>query len=165
MTAVPIYVIDTSYLCELFRVPGFSTPKSIDEVERRFRLAVAVGARFYVSVPAICELAGHIADLADGRLRRKLSVRLRDTVVDSIDEGRPWNLLGMGDTRAMEKHMDGFVRHSSEGLSLVDAVLIDEANRLRRETYRGRAWRVHIWTKDRSLKAREPDREPRPFLG
>lgn len=165
MKAIPVYVIDTSYLCELFRVPGFSTPNAIDEIEKRFRLAVKIGARFFVSVPALYELAGHIADVADGRLRRKLSVRLRNTVAKCIDEGLPWNLLGMGDTRAMGKHLDGFVRHSSEGLSLVDAVLIDEANRLRRETYRGRAWRVHIWTKDRSLKAREPDREPRPFLG
>ena len=165
MTTIPVCVMDTSYLCELFGVPGCSTTDSITEIRRRFKRAAEVGSRFYVSVPAICELAGHIADVADGRVRRSLSMKLKDTVVESIDGGRPWNLLGMGDERAMEKHMDGFVRHASEGLSLVDSVLIDEANRLRRETYRGLAWRVHIWTKDRRLKAREPDREPKPFLG
>jgi hypothetical protein len=43
--------------------------------------------------------------------------------------------------------------------------LIDEARRLKRDRYRGPEWRVHIWTKDRNLKAREPDNEPQAYLG
>ena len=93
MTVTPVYVVDTSYLCELFAIPHYSTKKDSVEVRRRFAEAVKAEARLYVSLPAIFELAGHIADVADGGLRRKLSEKLRDTVVSSIRENLPWNLL------------------------------------------------------------------------
>ena len=166
MTGTPVYVIDTSYLCELFAVPHYSTEGSISEVRKRFAVAVEAGTRLYVSLPAIFELAGHIADVSDGGLRRKLAEELRDTVVSSISEGQPWNLLPVLDRSAVERLINGFVDHAREqGMSLVDTTLIDEAKRLRETTYRGQAWRVHIWTKDQRLKAREPDNEPNAFLG
>ena len=162
MTAIPVYVIDTSYLCELFAVPHYSTQGAISEVRKRFTVAVEAGTRLYVSLPAIFELAGHIADVSDGGLRRKLSEQLRDTVISSIR----WNLLPPIDRNAVERLINGFVDHSREkGISLVDTTLIDEAKRLRQTTYRGQTWRVHIWTKDQKLKAREPDGEPNAFLG
>ena len=166
MTGTPVYVIDTSYLCELFAVPHYSTEGSISEVRKRFAVAVEAGTRLYVSLPAIFELAGHIADVSDGGLRRKLAEELRETVVTSIREGQPWNLLPVLDRSAVERLINGFVDHAREqGMSLVDTTLIDEAKRLRETTYRGQAWRVHIWTKDQRLKAREPDNEPNAFLG
>ena len=51
--AIPVYVIDTSYLCELFEVPRYSTEKAISEVRKRFAVAVEAKARLYVSLPAI----------------------------------------------------------------------------------------------------------------
>ena len=166
MTAIPVYVIDTSYLCELFAVPHYSTKKDIVEVKRRFKEAIKAGRRLYVSLPAIFELAGHIADVPDGRLRRKLSEELRDTVVSSIRENSPWNLVPAIEMSTVERLINGFVDHShEEGMSLVDTTLIDEADRLRQGTYKGQAWRVHIWTKEKRLKAREPDSEPNAFLG
>ena len=166
MTGTPVYVIDTSYLCELFAVPHYSTKQDIVEIRRRFKEAIKAERSLYVSLPAVFELAGHIADVSDGGLRRKLSAKLRDTVSSSIREGHPWNLLPSIDRSAVERLINGFVDHSREkGMSLVDTTLIDEAKRLRQTTYRGQAWRVHIWTKDQRLKAREPDNEPNAFLG
>lgn len=166
MTFAPVYVIDTSYLCELFEIPHYSTKQDSVEVKRRFKEAIKAGRRLYVSLPAIFELAGHIADVSDGRLRRKLSEKLRDTVISSIREGNPWTLLPALDRSAVERLINGFVDHSrEEGMSLVDTTLIDEADRLSQTTYRDQAWRVHIWTKDKRLKAREPDNEPNAFLG
>ena len=166
MTVTPVYVIDTSYLCELFEVPSHSEKKAISEVRKRFKVAAKIGARLYVSLPTIFELAGHIAGIPDGRSRRRLSEKLRDTVVSCIREGRPWNLLPPLDESTVERLIKGFVDYSQEkGMSLVDTTLIGEADRLREITYRGQAWRVHIWTKDQRLKAREPDSEPNAFLG
>ena len=164
--AVPVYVIDTSYLCELFAVPYYSTEEAISEIKRRFTVAVEAEARLYVSLPTIFELAGHIADVPDGGLRRKLSVELRDAVVTSIREGRPWILRPAIKEDAVEGLIDGFVQYSPEkGISLVDTILIDEANHLRKTKYRGEEWQVHIWTKDERLKAEEPDAESNAFLG
>ena len=162
----PVYLVDTSYLCELFAIPHYSTQKDSAEVRKRFKEAIKAGTRLYVSLPAIFEVAGHIAGVSDGGVRRRLSEKLRDTVVSSICESHPWNLLPALDMSAVERLINGFVDHSrEEGMSLVDTTLIDEAKRLRQTTYRGQAWRVHIWTKDQRLKAREPDGEPDAFLG
>lgn len=162
----PVYVIDTSYLCELFAVPRYSTEEAISEVKRRFAVAIEAKAILYVSLPAIFELAGHIADVPEGRARRRLSKKLRDTVISSIREGLPWTLLPPLDEGTVERLINGFVELSQEkGMSLVDTTLIGEADRLRQTTYQGPTWRVHIWTKDQRLKAREPDNEPNAFLG
>ena len=164
--AIPVYVIDTSYLCELFEVPSHSEKKAISEVRKRFKVAAKIGARLYVSLPTIFELAGHIAGIPDGGSRRKLSVDLRDVVFTSIREGQPWSLLPAISEDAVKGLLEGFVRYSPEkGISLVDTILIDEANHLRKTRYKGPTWRVHIWTTDRRLKAREPDSEPNAFLG
>lgn len=112
MTATPVYVIDTSYLCELFAVPHCSTKKDIVEVKRRFKEAIKAKRRLYVSLPAIFELAGHIADVSDGGLRRKLSEELRDTVVSSIRENFPWNLVPALEMNTVEKLINGFVDFS-----------------------------------------------------
>lgn len=162
----PVYVIDTSYLCELFAVPHCSTKEAISTVRKRFKEAVEAGTILYVSLPAIFELAGHIADVPDGRERRRLSKELRDTVVSSIREGLPWTLLPPLDEGMVERLINGFVDYSREkGMSLVDTTLIGEAKRLRQTTYRDPTCRVHIWTKDQRLKAHEPDTEPNAFLG
>ena len=164
--AIPVYVIDTSYLCELFAVPRYSTEKAISEVRKRFTVAVEIGARLYVSLPTIFELAGHIADVPEGRRRRKLSVNLRNTVFTSVREGQPWSLLPAINEDAVEGLLEGFVRYSPEkGISLVDTILIDEANYLRNTKYKGEEWQIHIWTKDGRLKAEEPDPESNAFLG
>ena len=163
--ATAVFVIDTSYLCELFAVPGCSTPVAIIEVRRRFREAAETGGRLYVTLPAIFEVAGHIANVADGRVRRELSEKLRDAVVGSIDQTLPWNLLPSLSNEAVKQLLAAFVEQAGAGMSFVDITLVDEARRLRQTTYRGPAWRVHIWTKDREIKAWEPDNESNAFLG
>lgn len=69
MNAQPVYVIDTSYLLELYAVPGHSTQEAVDEIRSRFTDAVRQGARLYVTVPSIYELANHIAHISDGNVR------------------------------------------------------------------------------------------------
>ncbi len=91
---------------------------------------------------------------------------MRDSVLSSLDEGMPWTVLPSREARWLREAVARFVdTHVLEGIDLSDGTLIDEAARLKRTRYRGPGWRVHIWTKDRKLKAREPDQEPDAFLG
>ncbi len=46
-----VYVIDTSYLLELFAVPGHSTKEARDKIKIRIAAAAQSGARLYVTVP------------------------------------------------------------------------------------------------------------------
>ena len=161
-----VYVIDTSYLLELFAVPGDSTEKDIDEIRSRIAAAAKSGARLYVTVPTIYELANHIADVSDGNARRSLAEQVRDTVRSSLDQGTPWTIIPSQQLDTFRNLIVSFIdNHVIQGIGLSDSTLIDEARRLKDTTYRGPGWRVHIWTKDRKLKAYEPDKEPDAYLG
>ena len=49
-----------------------------------------------------------------------------------------------------------------KGLSLTDTSIIREAHNFKKK-YTSFGYKVHIWTKDKELKAREPDVEKNPF--
>ena len=161
-----VIIIDTSYLLEFFAVPSFSTPGSIREIRNRFTRAVQQSSRLYVPLPCLFELANHIADVRDGNRRRQLANVLSESVRTSVESSLPWNLVPATGIEAFPQLFDVFAkRYVVQGIGLTDTFLIEEASRLRKEKYRGPGWRIHIWTKDHGLKAREPDREENPFLG
>ena len=161
-----VYVIDTSYLLELFAVPGHSTQEARDEIRSRIAAAAKSGARLYVTVPSIYELANHISQVPNGNIRRSLAGRVRDAVLSSLDDGTPWTIIPSQQPDTFKKLIVSFVNnHVIQGIGLSDSTLIDEARRLKSERYGGPGWRVHIWTKDTNLKALEPDNEPDAYLG
>jgi len=53
MTTIHIYVVDTSYLLELFRVPKDSTDESHAKVKSKFSEANERGDRLYVPLPVL----------------------------------------------------------------------------------------------------------------
>lgn len=169
MKSPRVYVIDTSYLLELFDVPGCSTQKAREEIKIRIAAAAQSGARLYVTVPCIYELANHIADVSDGNVRRSLAERLRDDVLSSLDSNpsTPWTIIPSQQLDAFKNLIVSFVDNHviQKGVGLSDSTLIDEAHRLKRDRYQRRGSPVHIWTKDKALKAYEPDTEPDAYVG
>ena len=160
------YVIDTSYLLELYGIPGKSTKEAIIEVRKRLHSVGKRGSRLYVTVPSVYELAKHIVRVNDGELRRGLAIRMRDDVSSSLDGGMPWTVIPSQQLDGLGQLVSSFVDiHIHEGIDLSDSTLIDEARRLKQERYMGPGWRVHIWTTDGRLKAEEPDRERNAYLG
>ena len=138
MNPLPVYLIDTSYLLELFAVPGNSTEKAVAEVRRRVDDAARSRAQLYVTAPCVYELASHISDVPDGNLRASLAGKMRDSVMSSLDEGMPWTLLPSREARWLREAVARFAdTHVSEGIDLTDGTLIDEARRLKQTRYRG----------------------------
>ena len=91
---------------------------------------------------------------------------MRDTVLSSLDQGTPWTIIPSQQPNTFRKLIVSFVEnHVIQSIDLSDSTLIDEAHRLKRDRYQRRGWRVHIWTKDKNLKALEPDNEPDAYLG
>ena len=166
MNSSQVYVIDTSYLLELFAVPGHSTKEATDEIRSRFAAAGKSGARLYVPVPSIYELANHISHVSDGNVRRSLAKVVQKYVLSSLDDGTPWIIIPSQQLDTFKKLIVSFVdNYVIQGIGLSDSTLIDEARRLKRERYGGPGWRVHIWTKDEVLKTWEPDSESDAYLG
>lgn len=160
-----VYVIDTSYLLELFGC-GRDSQKTVSaEVRRRFKDANAAGGRFFVPLPCLFELGDHIADVGHDGLRGKLASELVATVKKSLDLGTPWTITPTGPPeeilpQLLDRFAPAAINHK---IGLVDTFTWVEADRLKHklEAYKVR---VHIWTNDRQLKNKEPDAEPAPYL-
>ena len=159
-----IYVIDTGYLLELFRVPGASTNSSAKEIKKRFKEAISNNNGLYVPFTCICELGNRIAQVPNGSIRRKLVFKLLDTVKSSINEGFPWIITPSEGISVIMIYCVEFASYCDMGIGLTDTLVIQESIRLNRK-YSGFGYKIHIWTKDKTLKSFEPECEADAFLG
>lgn len=164
MSAI-LYVIDTSYLIELFVCGRDSNPTASAEVRRRFKQANASGGRFFVPLPCLFELGDHIADVGHDELRKKLVENLVSTVRSSLASSKPWTITPTNAPESvLPKLMERFAPAATkEKIGLVDAFTWEESVRLKAKLTELRA-RVHIWTNDRNLKRKEPDQEVNCYL-
>ncbi len=168
LTLKKIYVVDTSYLLELFKVDGNYSNTAAAEIKKRFEKAVKAGDLIFVPLPCIYELGNHIADVRDGARRKKLADKISD---ECINKKVPWTITPATGTESLSELWDKFAKkyinytksNKSGSIGLVDAATIYEAQRLKEE-YKKRISKVHIWTKDGTLKPHEPDAEPNPFI-
>jgi len=161
-----IYVVDTSYLLELYDVPGASSDECVARIKSLFGKGVQDGCSFFVTIGCILEVGNHIADVRSGRQRRKLAIRLKDDVTGSVNEGRPWVVLPPQGLEELVSLLDVFPDRFAGPLrlGLVDAQVIEEARRLKGK-HGSLGAVVHIWTKDSTLKGHEPDHEKDAYLG
>lgn len=160
-----IYVIDTSYLVELFECGRSSNKAACKLVHTRFIAANRAGGRFFVPLPCLFELGDHIADVGHDELRERLAYKLLLTVRESLSTHKPWTITPTGEPNdVLPSLLARFVPLAAkQKIGLVDAFTLVEALRLKQRMERFKA-RVHIWTNDRQLKGNEPDAEPQPYL-
>ena len=163
--SIAVYVIDTSYLVELFGCGRFSNKTASDIVRKRFKEADRAGGRFFVPLPCLFELGDHIADVKHEELRQKLADNLLKTVLDSLKTSDPWTITPTGPPEEiLPPLLARFVPLATrQGIGLVDTFTMLEAFRLK-EKHKELKSRVHIWTNDRALKRQEPDPEPEPYF-
>jgi hypothetical protein len=163
--SVAVYVLDTSYLVELFGCGRDSNPAACTKVRFRFKDANNRGGRFFVPLPCLFELGDHIADVKHEELRTRLAAQLAETVSGCLSQNKPWTITPTGlPGEVLPNLLKLYSRLASkQQIGLVDAFTVSEARRLK-VRFQGYKARVHIWTNDRSLKGMEPDGEPNPCL-
>jgi hypothetical protein len=160
-----IYVVDTSYLLELLSVPRSYTERAKQEVKRRFKEATEQGALFFVALPCVFEVGNHIVDVDDGNKRFELANRFAETIAQCIETSRPWTISPSIERRDLPDLFKAYaVDYAKQKIGLTDACTIAEAKRLKAKYSASLGYLVHIWSKDRALKAHEPDHEPNPFV-
>jgi hypothetical protein len=163
--SIAVYVIDTSYLVELFGCGRFSNKTASETVRELFKAANKAGGRFFVPLPCLFELGDHIADVKHDELRLKLANNLLDTVRISLLKKEPWIITP---TKPPEEILPSLLERfvplaAKQGIGLVDTFTLNEAHRLKQKLKEIKA-RIHIWTNDRELKRHEPDAESKPYL-
>lgn len=77
-TLIPIIVLDTSYLLELYKVDGNYQTEAHNAIVQKFRQAIESKWQFFVPVAVLFELANHIADITTFERRKYLSQKLKE---------------------------------------------------------------------------------------
>ncbi len=164
----PIYVVDTSYLAEFYKVGKHCKPENHKEVQKRFNEAIKNKYRLYLPVPVIFEVANHIAHVNDGKLRRQLAQRFNQDIQKSFKTDSPFILVPCEDFKSIEclaKNLIEFAEnYASEKIGLTDTSIYLQAKQLYQDYKKFKNYRIHIWTLDTALKAKEPDSEPNQFV-
>jgi len=164
----PIYVVDTSYLVEYYKVDGHYKQDSHLKILEKFEIAFQNENEIYIPVPVIFELANHIAHVKNGDNRQKLAQRFVRDIENSLTKDSPFNLVPCEDFQSIEeltKHLIEFSSHyAKQGLGLTDTSVYLQANQVRESHKKLKNYATHIWTRDKALKALEPDIEPNPFV-
>lgn len=83
--SVVVYVLDTSYLIELFECGRDSNPEARSRIRKRLQNANTAGGRFFVPLPCLFELGDHIADVRHEESRAKIAKSLLVTVKTSLE--------------------------------------------------------------------------------
>ncbi len=161
-----VYIIDTSYLLELYAVPGSCEDQAVEEVRKRFESATRVGSRLFVPSGCLFELCNHVADVRGGETRSELARKIADDVEASFsDDYFPWRLAPAEAHRELRLQMRRFAKeYVVQGIGLTDTQVVEIAANQKKRYGGGLGYFVHIWTRDRTLKALEPDPEPRAFV-
>ena len=164
----PVYVVDTSYLVEYYKVDGHYQEDSHQHILNKFETAFQNENEVYIPVPVIFELANHIAHVKDGNNRQQLAKKFVKDIQNSLINDSPFNLVPCKDFESIEelaKNLEQFSsQYAQQGLGLTDTSVYLQAEQLYQSYKRLKNYAVHIWTRDTALKAREPDKETNPFV-
>ena len=130
-------VLDTSWLLELYRVPGYFKESRTPLVRTETAELVEAGYELFVTVPVLFEVASHITHVRDGNRRRLLAGRLRDDILTSIDRETPWTIATVGTdilfrSEDVVRLADQFLETSGPNYSFADISVIDLAAEIRR---------------------------------
>lgn len=145
-------ILDTSWLLELYQVPGDSKRQRYEGVLDQ--AAIAAQGRMYVTVPVLFEVANHIVHVRNGHRRRELIKRFREDVSSSLRDEAPWTVVHalqhnvLLRTQDLIALADRFAEESAAGYSLADITVIDLAQRLQK-----RQLQVRILAFDKQLEA------------
>lgn len=120
--SVVLYVIDTSYLVELFGCGRDSSKTASAEVRQRFKEANRAGGRFFVPLPCLFELGDHIADVGHDVLRKELAEKLVAAVNGCLKDQKPWTITPTGKpAEILPRLLERFVPAASkQKIGLVD---------------------------------------------
>ena len=130
-------ILDTSWLLELYRVPGYFAESRTLRVRTETAELIEAGGELFVTVPVLFEVASHITHVRDGRRRRTFGERLRDDITSSIDRDSPWAISTVGReilfrSQDVIQLAERFLESSGPNYSFADISIIDLAAELRR---------------------------------
>lgn len=148
-----IVITDTSVWLNVLNVPTLNQNRA--EVLKEFEELLDSGANFLLPMATIFETGDHIADLRDGRLRRKYAEVFRDQVREALKGNAPWVPIRLLDPEQLAEWLDSFPASSMRGQDLSDLSILKAWEV---ECARHSCRRVYLWSLDKDLSGY--DRKP-----
>ncbi len=163
-----MFVIDTSYLLELFKVGQDWEEEAHTRITQKFAEEQESGSSFYFPIPVLFEFANHIADAKNRLIVIK---NFNNLIEQCLDEDLSFFITPCSNADSIsdfikdlclviDRFSDEFVQQQ---LGLTDVSIITECERLKKQHQLSNC-KIHIWTRHKKLKAREPDVELKPFV-
>lgn len=142
-----VILVDTCILLNVLNVPAFNQHRAVVFAELE-RLSADSGVNLLLPMAAIIETGNHIAQLADGRHRRKFATIFAEAVRAALRGEAPWRAMQAPGIEVIEKWLDEFPNHAMRGVGMGDLSIIKEwsAVKARHPTHH-----VTIWTLDRAM--------------
>ena len=143
-----IVIVDSSILLNVLDVPAFNQDR--EAVLAEFGALLEAEDHLLLPLAAVFETADHIADLSDGRMRRRFALQFRDHILGALRDDPPWSLIELPETSRLVEWLGDFPDMATQELGLSDVSILDA---WRRECDRHPSQRVYIWTLHRQLRA------------
>lgn len=113
-----IVLVDTSVLLNVLDVPGFNQRRA--HVLSEFAAWVDAGAYLFIPLAAVFETGNHIAQLADGRLRRRSAERFVGAIQAAINDQAPWKPMRFPDVGMLGVWLNDFPNAAMQGHGMGD---------------------------------------------
>ena len=132
-----VAILDTSWLLELYRVPGYFEESRTPHVRNEIADMGKAGYELFVTVPVLFEVASHITHVRDGHRRRTLGKKLLEDITKSFDKKEPWTIVAVGSDILLRSQdvirlAERFLEESGPNYSFADISIIDLTSELRR---------------------------------
>jgi hypothetical protein len=143
-----LYIIDTCIFTNILDLPGLNQDaQSIKELLVKY---MKQGCSFTLPMATILETGNHIAQLADGNIRRKKAEEFTKFVSLCFNNTNPWELSDFPRSIEVSTWLDGFPDRAQQKLSFGDLSIVELFNLSRLQSPQKP---VKIWTLDRQLNA------------
>ena len=123
-------ILDTSWLLELYRVPGHFKDSRTQQIYSVTVELIAAKCELFVTVAVLFEVSQHITHVKSGKQRRALSKRFRDDIASSLGRDTPWTVVATDKGALLRAEdiielADRFVALSGPNYSFADISIID----------------------------------------
>ena len=117
-----IVIVDTSVLLNVLDVSAFNQNRA--EVFVQFNEFLDSGASFLLPMAAIFETGDHIADLRDGRQRRRYAEVFRDRIREALEGKAPWVPIRFPDSAQLAEWLEEFPDSAMTGQDMSDFSIV-----------------------------------------
>lgn len=144
-----ICLVDTSVLLEILKVPGKCGNRQtiFDDLEKKIKDKEVL----FLPMATIIETGNHVAQNGDGTQRRKCAADFVQFVQDALDDKSPFHPIKFIENEQLNKIISQFTDYAMKGISLGDACIIDDYERLCEQYNRHKT--IYVWALDGDLSS------------